>query len=55
MKRGKTMLNWIIGIVIFSFAGALLYKNIQKSKQGKCPSCKPDRSGKKESCQCNKY
>ena len=48
------MINWIIGLVIFSLAGVLLYKNIQKSKQGSCPSCKSgQQSGKKENCQCH--
>ncbi|WP_251552397.1 FeoB-associated Cys-rich membrane protein [Neobacillus muris] len=32
------MVNLIIGLAIFSLAARLLYKNIQKSKQGSCPS-----------------
>ncbi|PEQ89828.1 FeoB-associated Cys-rich membrane protein [Bacillus sp. AFS006103] len=47
------MINWFIGIVIFSFAGWMLYKNIQKSKQGKCPSCSTDCSCSGENCQCH--
>lgn len=47
------MVNWIMGPVIFSLAAGLLYKNIQKSKQGSCPSCKSGHSGKKENCQCH--
>ncbi|WP_310357278.1 FeoB-associated Cys-rich membrane protein [Neobacillus drentensis] len=47
------MINWIIGIVIFSIAGWMLYKNIQKSKQGKCLSCSNDCSCNGENCQCH--
>lgn len=47
------MVNWIIGIVIFSLAGVLFYKNIQKSRQGKCPSCNSNKSLNKENCQCH--
>jgi hypothetical protein len=46
------MINWIIGIIIFSFAGWMLFKNIKKSKQGKCPSCSSGHSCGGEDCQC---
>ncbi|MBT2696668.1 FeoB-associated Cys-rich membrane protein [Bacillus sp. ISL-40] len=47
------MINWIIGIVIFTVAGSILFKNIQKSKQGKCPSCSSDCSCNGDNCQCH--
>jgi hypothetical protein len=47
------MISWILGVVIFSFAGWTLYKNIKKSKQGKCPSCSSHSSHGKENCQCH--
>ncbi|MDP4086875.1 MAG: FeoB-associated Cys-rich membrane protein [Bacillota bacterium] len=33
------MINWIIGIIIFLAAGYMMFKHIQRSKQGKCPHC----------------
>ncbi|MDP4087597.1 MAG: FeoB-associated Cys-rich membrane protein [Bacillota bacterium] len=47
------MFNWIIGIVIFAAAGWMFYKHIQKSKQGKCPSCSSDCSCEDGNCQCH--
>jgi hypothetical protein len=47
------MFNWIIGIVIFLFAGWMLYKNIQKSTKGNCPSCSSDCSCSENDCKCH--
>ncbi|WP_275677499.1 FeoB-associated Cys-rich membrane protein [Neobacillus drentensis] len=44
------MINWVIGIVIFVIAGRMLYKFIQKSKEGKCPSCSSDCSCSGDNC-----
>jgi hypothetical protein len=53
MKWRKTMFNGVIGIVIFSFAGGLLYKSNLKSKQGKCPPCKSGKTGETKNGQCS--
>ncbi|MEQ6389787.1 FeoB-associated Cys-rich membrane protein [Bacillaceae bacterium S4-13-58] len=31
--------SWLVGVVIFSYAGYSLYRFIQKSKKGKCEAC----------------
>lgn len=46
------MINWVIGIVIFSLAGWMLFKTIQRSKQGKCPSCASGCTCDGEDCKC---
>ncbi|MFA9558443.1 FeoB-associated Cys-rich membrane protein [Evansella sp. AB-rgal1] len=31
--------SWILGILIFGYAGYAFYKHIEKSKEGKCAKC----------------
>lgn len=31
--------SWIVGIIIFGYAGYSFYRFIQKSKKGKCAAC----------------
>lgn len=33
------IISWIIGILIFAYAGYTLYRHIEKSKEGKCAKC----------------
>lgn len=33
------IINWLIGGVIFGYAGWALFRFIKKSKQGKCAAC----------------
>lgn len=33
------MINYILGTLIFGYAGWTIYKHIKKSKKGKCAAC----------------
>ncbi|WP_217587559.1 FeoB-associated Cys-rich membrane protein [Lentibacillus saliphilus] len=42
--------SWIIGLLIFGYAGFMLFRHIKQSKKGKCATC-----ALKDSCSTKEY
>ncbi|WP_379966879.1 FeoB-associated Cys-rich membrane protein [Ectobacillus sp. sgz5001026] len=38
------MINYVLGALIFSYAGLSLFKFMKKSKKGKCATCELNKS-----------
>lgn len=38
------MINYVLGTLIFSYAGFSLFKFMKKSKKGKCAACELNKS-----------
>ncbi|MFY4774082.1 FeoB-associated Cys-rich membrane protein [Metabacillus sp. RGM 3146] len=44
------LINILIGLLIFGYAGYTIFRHVQKSKKGKCAACELNKSCSKQVC-----
>ncbi|WP_232697698.1 FeoB-associated Cys-rich membrane protein [Brevibacillus daliensis] len=38
------LLNWLVGLLVFGYAGWSIYRYYKRSKKGKCAGCSVEKS-----------